>query len=284
MSVPLRVDLSRDVAVVTGGSGILCGAMARALAECGAAVAVLGRNPEKLDRAIAAIRAAGGKAAAYACDVLDRAGMEVACARIEQELGPVTILINGAGGNHPKATAAKERPTIEELQAVPAAGTFFELDPAGVAAVFDLNFAGTLLATQVFAKGMAARGRGCVINISSMAAVRPLTKVVAYGAAKAAVNNFTQWLAVHLAKAGVRVNAVAPGFFLTEQNRALLTQPDGEPTPRGRSVVTHTPMGRFGQPAELLGAVLWLASSEAAGFVTGIVVPVDGGFSAYSGV
>ena len=283
--VPFKVDLSREVAVVTGGGGVLCRAMAKALAECGAAVAVADLKPEAAEQTVEAIRQAGGKALAVACNVLDRGSLEEANARIEAELGPVTLLLNGAGGNHPKGTTAKEYLEPADLSGIPRETvSFYELDPKGIEFTFNLNFLGTLLPTQVFTRQMAARGKGCIVNISSMNAFRPLTKIPAYSGAKAAVSNFTQWLAVHFSKVGIRVNAIAPGFFLTDQNRALLTNPDGSLTPRADKIIAHTPMGKFGEPQDLLGALLWLVSNEAAGFVTGTVIPIDGGFAAYSGV
>jgi NAD(P)-dependent dehydrogenase (short-subunit alcohol dehydrogenase family) len=285
MTVPFRVDLSSDVAVVTGGGGILCGSMAQALAACGARVAVADLRQEAADKVAASIRAQGGKAMGVACNVLEKASLEQANALVEKEFGPVTLLVNGAGGNHPKGTTTKEYLFPDDLkQAVEGVTTFYDLDPKGVEFVFNLNFLGTLLPTQVFTKAMAKAGRGTVINISSMNAFTPLTKIPAYSGAKAAVSNFTQWLAVHFSKVGVRVNAIAPGFFLTDQNRSLLTRPDGSLTPRGDTIIAHTPMGRFGQPDDLTGALLWLADSQSAGFVTGTVIPVDGGFSAFSGV
>ena len=285
MQAPFRVDLSAEVAVVTGGGGILCGRMAEALAECGARVVVADLRQEAADKVASAIRAQGGKAMGVACNVLEKASLEQANALIEKEFGPVTLLLNGAGGNHPKGTTTKEYLFPDDLkQAVEGVTTFYDLDPKGVEFVFNLNFLGTLLPTQVFTKAMAKAGRGTVINISSMNAFTPLTKIPAYSGAKAAVSNFTQWLAVHFSKVGVRVNASAPGFFLTDQNRSLLTKPDGALTPRGNTIIAHTPMGRFGQPEDLIGALLWLADDKAAGFVTGTVIPVDGGFSAFSGV
>ncbi|MBN1558580.1 MAG: SDR family oxidoreductase [Lentisphaerae bacterium] len=281
----MQFDFSGQTAVVTGGGGVLCGCMAEALAACGAAVAVTDLRAEAARAVADRITAAGGRAAAVPCNVLERPSLEAACAQIESELGPVSLLINGAGGNHPRGTTSAEQVTPALLeQAAAEVSTFYDLDPDGIRFVFDLNVLGTMLAAQIFTRGMAARGGGAVVNISSMNAFRPLTKIPAYSAAKAAVSNFTQWLAVHLAPAGVRVNALAPGFFLTEQNRTLLTQADGALTPRGETIVRHTPMGRFGQPADLVGTLLWLLSDDAAGFVTGIVVPVDGGFAAYSGV
>jgi NAD(P)-dependent dehydrogenase (short-subunit alcohol dehydrogenase family) len=285
MQLPFRIDLTGKVAVVTGGSGVLCRRMAMALAECGAGVAVLGRRLDAVEAVAAEIRTAGGKALAVSCDVLNRAGLTAANATIEKELGAVDILVNGAGGNHPKGTTTRDYLFPEDLTN-PQEGklTFFELEPEGLQYVLNLNLIGTVLPTQVFGRSMAKRAHGVVINISSMAAFTPLTRISAYSSAKAAVNNFTQWLAVHLSRVGVRVNAIAPGFFLTEQNRNLLTTPDGSPTPRANTIVAHTPMGRFGRPDELLGTLLWLVSDEASGFVTGTVIPVDGGFSAFSGV
>jgi NAD(P)-dependent dehydrogenase (short-subunit alcohol dehydrogenase family) len=285
MAVPFRVDLSNEVVVVTGGGGILCGSMAKAFAECGARVVVADLRQEAADKVASEIRAQGGRAMGVACNVLEKASLEQANALIEKEFGPVTLLLNGAGGNHPKGTTTKEYLFPDDLkQAVEGVTTFYDLDPKGVEFVFNLNFLGTLLPTQVFTKAMARAGRGTVINISSMNAFTPLTKIPAYSGAKAAVSNFTQWLAVHFSKVGVRVNAIAPGFFLTDQNRGLLTKPDGSLTSRGNTIIAHTPMGKFGEPDDLIGALLWLADSKAAGFVTGTVIPVDGGFSAFSGV
>jgi len=281
-SLPFSPDLSNRTALVTGAGGVLCSRMAVALASCGANVALMGRRREPLDLVASEITRHGGKALVVPCDVLDKAGLEASRVDIEKVFGPVTILINGAGGNNPNATAQKE--WIESPADAASGGTFFDLTLEGVQNVFTLNYTGTLLPTQVFAKPMAVAGRGVIINISSASAFRPLTKVGAYGGAKAAINSLTQWLAVHLAKTGVRVNAIVPGFFITEQNRALLTTPDGGLTPRAHKIIAHTPQGRFGDPRDLLGALLWLVSDEAAGFVTGAVVPVDGGFTAYSGV
>lgn len=285
MSVPFKVDLKNKVAVVTGGGGVLCSAMAKALAECGAAVAVADLKLEAAQRVADEITAAGGKAIAVACNALEKESLEAANAEIEKNLGPVSILINGAGGNHPKGTTAMEYLNPDDLlKENRDFVTFYDLDPKGIEFVFNLNFLGTLLPTQAFTQKMALDRSGVVINISSMNAFRPLTKIPAYSAAKAAVSNFTQWMAVHMAKAGIRVNAIAPGFFLTDQNRSLLTNPDGSMTPRSEKIMAHTPMERFGDPSDLIGALLWLVSDPAAGFVTGVVVPVDGGFAAYSGV
>jgi len=267
-------DLSGMVAVVTGGTGVLCSAMAKAMVECGARVAVLGRNMDKADRIVAEIRSRGGEAIPVRVDVTDRGSIEAAARQVMDAFGRVDILINGAGGARAEATTSDERP-------------FFDLSDAAIRGVFDLNCLGTITCCQVFGRHMAERGSGCIINISSMAAIRPLTRAVAYSAAKAAVSNFTQWLAVHMSRNysdGIRVNAIAPGFFLTEQNRFLLMdEATGELTDRARAVIAHTPMGRFGDPEDLIGTVLWLAS-DGASFVHGAVIPVDGGFSAFGGV
>jgi NAD(P)-dependent dehydrogenase (short-subunit alcohol dehydrogenase family) len=283
--VPFTVDLKGKVAVVTGGGGVLCGCMARALAECGATVAVADLRQGAAEAACADIRRAGGTAIGVECNVLDRSSLEQANAAIEKALGPVDILINGAGGNHPKGTTGREYLDRDDARRTsPEIVTFYDLDPKGIEFVFNLNFLGTLLPSQAFTRGMAERGRGVVVNISSMNAFRPLTKIPAYSAAKAAVSNFTQWMAVHMSRVGIRVNAIAPGFFLTDQNRSLLTRPDGSLTPRAQAIMGHTPMARFGEPEDLIGALLWLVDDRAAGFVTGTVVAVDGGFSAFSGV
>jgi NAD(P)-dependent dehydrogenase (short-subunit alcohol dehydrogenase family) len=285
VKVPITVNLKGQVALVTGGGGVLCSTMAKALAQSGAKVAVTDLKQESADRVAVEIKAAGGQAIGVACNVLDKASLEQANVIVEKELGAVSILINGAGGNHPKGTTSREYLMPEDLtQSVAGMTTFYDLDPKGIEFVFNLNFLGTLLPTQVFTKSMAKAGAGVVINISSMNAFTPLTKIPAYSGAKAAVSNFTQWLAVHFSKVGIRVNAIAPGFFLTDQNRALLTKADGSLTPRGNTIIAHTPMGKFGNSEDLVGVLLWLASSEAAGFVTGTVIPVDGGFSAFSGV
>ena len=285
MKVPFKVDLNGKVAVVTGGGGVLCGMMATALAECGAAVAVADLKIENAQRVADEITAAGGKSIAVACNALDRASLDAANLEVETKLGPVDILINGAGGNHPKGTTSMEFLNPDDLLNTNRDFvTFYDLDPKGIEFVFNLNFLGTLLPSQAFTQKMALNRKGVIINVSSMNAFRPLTKIPAYSGAKAAVSNLTQWMAVHMAKAGIRVNAVAPGFFVTDQNRALLTNPDGSLTPRADKIVAHTPMGKFGDPEDLLGALLWLVSDQAAGFVTGVVVPIDGGFAAYSGV
>ncbi len=285
MAVPFKIDLRNKTAVITGGGGVLCGCMAMALAECGAQVAILDLRKEAADKVADQVKAVGGSAIGVACNVLDRASLEAARETIRAAFGPCDILINGAGGNHPLGTTSKERLYKEDLDKVQEGfKTFYDLDPKGIEFVFGLNFLGTLVPTQVFTKDMARAGKGIVVNISSMNAFKPLTKIPAYSAAKAAVSNFTQWLAVHMSTVGIRVNAIAPGFFLTDQNRGLLTQPDGSMTERGKTIIGHTPMGRYGKPEDLVGALLWLCSDEGAAFVTGTVVAIDGGFSAFSGV
>lgn len=285
MKIPFNVDLKDQVALVTGGGGVLCSTMARALAACGARVAVADLKQEAAEQAAAQIRQDGGMAISVACNVLEKESLATANDKVKQELGPVDILINGAGGNHPKGTTSLEYLRKEDLAgAAKELVTFYDLDPKGIEFVFNLNFLGTLLPTQAFTREMAGKGKGVVINVSSMNAFRPLTKIPAYSGAKAAVSNFTQWLAVHFSKVGVRVNAIAPGFFVTDQNRALLTKPDGTWTPRANTILAHTPLGKFGASEDLLGALLWLVSDDAAGFVTGVVVPIDGGFAAFSGV
>ena len=283
MTVPFQIDLSGKVAVVTGGGGILCSVMAEALAECGAKVAILDLREENARKVADRINAAGGCAMGIAANVLEVDSLKAAEAKIRAEFGSCDSLINGAGGNHPKGTTGREFLLREDLTAG-AGNTFFDMDPAGVGFVFNLNFLGTLLPTQVFCRGMAEKDGGVVINISSMNAFKPLTKIPAYSGAKAAISNFTQWLAVHMAKVNIRVNAIAPGFFLTDQNRTLLTNPDGSLTARGNTILAHTPMGHFGKPEDLIGALLFLVDKNASGFVNGVVLPVDGAFSAFSGV
>lgn len=285
MKTPFQINLNGKVAVVTGGGGVLCSDFARALASNGAAVAVCDLRPEAAQKVVDVIKADGGKALAVACNVLEKESLEAAKKLINEQFGAVDILINGAGGNNPKGTTSKEYLFPEDLTTKEeGVSTFFDLDPAGIKFVFDLNFIGTLLPTQVFAPDLANKKGSCIVNISSMNSFRPLTKIPAYSAAKAAVSNFTQWLAVHFAPVGIRVNAIAPGFFLTDQNRALLIAPDGSLTPRSNKIISHTPQNRFGEPSDLLGTLLWLVDEGAAGFVNGVVVPVDGGFAAYSGV
>ncbi len=285
MAVPFQIDLNGKVAVVTGGGGILCSVMAKALAECGAKVAVLDLREENAVKVADEINAAGYTAMGLAANVLEVASLQAAEEKIRAAWGPCDILVNGAGGNNPKGTTSKEYLFPEDLtQKLEGMTTFFDLDPAGIGFVFNLNFIGTLLPTQVFCREMAKKPGGVVINISSMNAFTPLTKIPAYSGAKAAVSNFTQWLAVHLSKVGIRVNAIAPGFFLTDQNRALLTNEDGSMTKRGETIIAHTPMGHYGKPEDLVGALLFLVDNNAAGFVDGVVLPIDGAFSAFSGV
>ena len=279
MKLPLNIDYSGKVAVITGAGGVLCSAFSAALAQCGAKVAVLDINEEAAKKVADGIVAEGGCAVAVPANCLDRESLDKAHALILDKLGPCDILINGAGGNNPRGTTDDEQFDA----AVQGIKTFFDLDPAGVRFVFDLNVIAALMTTQVFARDMVGRG-GNILNISSMNAFRPLTKIPAYSGAKAAVSNFTQWLATYLAKEGVRVNAIAPGFFVTNQNRNLLFTASGEPTPRTHKILAATPMGRFGEADELLGALLFLLDDAAAGFITGVVLPIDGGFSAYSGV
>jgi len=285
MKLPFNIDLGGKVVVVTGGAGVLCSGFCRALAACGAKVAVTDREADKAEEVAASIRAEGGIAKGFAANVLDRASLEAAREAILKEFGTCDILINGAGGNNPRGTTTKEYLFPEDLEGEKEnLVTFFDLDPAGVEFVFNLNFLGTLMPTQIFARDMAEKKDGVIINVSSMNAFRPLTKIPAYSGAKAAVSNFTQWLAVHFSKVGVRVNAIAPGFFVTAQNEALLFNPDGTPTPRTNKILSATPMNRFGTPDDLTGTLLWLCDNGASGFVNGVVVPVDGGFAAYSGV
>ena len=283
--LPFQIDLSGKTAVITGGGGVLCSGFAKTVAACGANVAILDLKLESAQKVADEIAADGGKVIALATNVLSKESLEEAKKAILEKFGGVDILINGAGGNNPKGTTTKEYLFPEDLEgAKEDITTFFELDPEGIGFVFNLNFIGTLLPTQVFAREMAKAEHPVILNVSSMNSFRPLTKIPAYSAAKAAISNFTMWLAVHFSKVGIRVNAIAPGFFATAQNHALLFNEDGSLTPRSDKIISHTPMGRFGVPEDLDGTLLWLLSDKASGFVNGVVVPVDGGFAAYSGV
>ncbi len=283
MNLPFSIDLKNKVAVITGAGGVLCSVFAEAIAECGAKVALLDLNEAAAEAVAERIRKAGGEAIAVKTNCLEKESIEAAKAAVDKAFGPCDILINGAGGNNPRATTDDETFTPESLDKVDGKN-FFNLSADSFRFVFDLNVTAAVLTTQVFALDMAKAGSGNIINISSMNAYRPLTKIPAYSSAKAAVSNLTQWLAVHFAGTGIRVNAIAPGFFCTNQNRALLFNDDGTPTARTGKILAATPMRRFGESEELLGGLLFLLSDKAAGFVTGIVLPIDGGFSAYSGV
>ena len=276
MKLPYKIDLSGKTAVITGAGGVLMSEFARALAACGANVALLDIRPEAAQAVADEI---GANALALGVNCLDKAELQSAREEIKARFGSCDILINGAGGNNPRATSSNETAepgaTYEK--------SFFDLDESGLKFVFDLNITSAFLTTQVFAEDMTERG-GNIINISSMNAFRPLTKIPAYSAAKAGISNFTQWLAVHFAPCGIRVNAIAPGFFVTDQNRALLFDDAGNPTPRTEKILAGTPQKRFGKVEDLIGTLLWLTSDEASGFVTGTIIPVDGGFNAYSGV
>ena len=278
----LNTDLTNKVAVVTGAGGVLCSNFAKTLARAGAKVALLDINEEAAKTFADEINAEGGTAKAFKCNVLDKENCYAVADAVKAEFGDCDILLNGAGGNNARATTDKEYFFPGDLDED--SKTFFNLDAEGVSFVFNLNFLGTLIPTQAFARQMVDR-EGCnIINVSSMNAYTPLTKIPAYSGAKAAISNFTQWLAVHFSKVGIRVNAIAPGFFSTKQNAALLFNEDGTPTPRTGKILAATPMGRFGKSEELDGALLFLVNNEAASFITGIVIPVDGGFSSYSGV
>ena len=276
MSTPFQVDLKNKVVAITGAGGIICSAFAKALAENGAKVALLDINEEAAQKYANEI---GENAIAVKCNCLDKASIEEAKKAINAKFGAVNFLINGAGGNNPRASTDNETmsPDLEGVK------DFFALEESGLKFVFDLNITSAFLTTQVFATDMVKTG-GNIINISSMNAFRPLTKIPAYSAAKAGISNFTQWLAVHFAPCNIRCNAIAPGFFVTNQNRALLFNEDGTPTPRTGKILAATPMKKFGEISDLIGCLLWLADDTASGFVTGTVIPVDGGFSAYSGV
>ena len=282
MKLPFEIDLSDKIAVITGAGGVLCSMFGEALAMCGANVALLDLNEEAANVVAERIIDQGYIAKAYKCNVLEHQSLKETRSRILDDFGACDILLNGAGGNSPRATTDKEY--YEPGDKYSDIKSFFNLDDQDVEFVFNLNFLGTLLPTQVFAQDMVDKESAVIVNISSMNAFTPLTKIPAYSGAKAAVSNFTQWLAVHFSQTGIRVNAIAPGFFVTNQNRDLLYDDGGNPTARTGKILAATPMGRFGEAEELLGTLLWLISDNASGFVTGIVVPVDGGFSAYSGV
>ena len=282
MKLPFKINLENKVCVVTGAGGVICSHLARALAQCGAKVALLDLNKDAAEVFAKEIREEGGIAYAYEANVLKKDSLEACHREILKDLGKCDILINGAGGNNPRATTDNEYAELgDEKKGIK---TFFDLDEAGVEFVFNLNFIGTLLPTQIFACDMIGRKDCSILNISSMNAYTPLTKIPAYSGAKAAISNFTQWLAVHFSHVGIRCNAIAPGFFVTKQNEKLLYNDDGTPTARTEHILSSTPMSKFGVVDDLLGATLFLVSSEASSFVTGVVLPIDGGFSSYSGV
>lgn len=279
MKLAYQVDLSGKTAIVTGGSGTLCSAMAEAFASCGAKVAIIARNREKLDEIVNSMQEKGLQVAGYSCDVCDKQQLVDSYEKIKKDFGPCDILLNGAGGNKPDAIAGQEW-----LDAQTVTDDFWQLSEDAIRDVTELNYMGTLLPIQVFSADMVKRHSGSIINISSVAGLLPLTKVVFYGNAKSAIVNLTQWLAVHLGQSGVRCNAIAPGFYAAKQNHDLLFNEDGSMKPRAEKIIAHTPMGRFGTPDDLIGAALFLASEEMSRFVNGVVLPVDGGFMAYSGV
>ena len=273
------------VAVITGGGGVLCSAFAKDLAAQGAKVAVLDLREEAAQTVVDEINAAGGTAIAVGCNELEAERLEAARAKVNAEIGTCDILINGAGGNSPLGTTTKETLELSDIaEKAEGVKTFFDLDAKGIEFAFNLNILGTLLTTQCFAKDMVGKENASILNVSSMNSYRPLTKIPAYSAAKAAISNFTQWMAVHFADVGIRVNAIAPGFFSTNQNKTLLFNEDGSLTPRSNKIISHTPLRRFGTPEDLTGALLFLCDEAYSAFITGIILPVDGGFSAYSGV
>ncbi len=281
----IHENLKNKVIVITGGGGVLCSAFAKDLAAQGAKIAVLDLREEAAQLVVDEIKAAGGTAIAVACNVLEADSLEAAKAKVNAELGTCDILINGAGGNSPLGTTTKETLELCDIaEKAEGVKTFFDLDAKGIEFVFNLNFLGTLLTTQCFAKEMVGKQGASILNVSSMNSYRPLTKIPAYSAAKAAISNFTQWMAVHFADVGIRVNALAPGFFSTNQNKTLLFNEDGSLTARSNKIITHTPLRRFGTPEDLTGALLFLCDDEYSSFVTGVILPVDGGFAAYSGV
>lgn len=280
MNLPLNIDYSGKVVVVTGAGGLICGAMARAFAQSGAKVAALDLNEEAVKKLANELKAEGYVCEGYKANVLESDSLEEVHQAVLKDLGACDILVNGAGGNNPRATTDNEY----QHEAKEGGKSFFDLDSSGVDFVFKLNFQGTLLPTQVFAKDMVAKKSGCILNISSMNAYIPLTKIPAYSAAKAGISNFTQWLATHFAGTGIRCNAIAPGFLVSAQNKALLFNEDGTPTARSAKILNGTPTGRFVEADELLGATLFLCDDKAASAITGVVLPVDCGFAAYSGV
>ncbi|SDH67147.1 SDR family oxidoreductase [Alteribacillus bidgolensis] len=280
---PFHSNLKGKVAIVTGGGGVLCGDMAKELARQGVKVAVLSRKLENAQKVTDEIEKDGGEALAVSCDVLDKESIKEAEAYVRKHYESYDILINGAGGNHPDAATTEEYFLKEHLENDDVK-TFFDLTEEGLKHVFHLNYIGAVLSTQVFMKGMLNKDSASVINISSMSAPSPMTKVLSYSSAKAGIDNFTQWLAVHMAKENIRCNAIAPGFFLTSQNHNLLLNEDGSLTERSNKIISHTPMERFGKPEDLLGTLLWLVDDNMSGFVNGVTIPVDGGFMAYSGV
>ncbi len=281
----LNENLKNRVAVITGGGGVLCSGFAKDLAKFGVKVAVLDLREDAAQKVVDEIKAQGGEALAVGCNVLEAESLENARQKINSVFGSCDILINGAGGNSPLGTTTKETLELKDIaEKAEGVKTFFDLDPKGIEFVFNLNFLGTLLTTQCFAKDMVGKKNASILNISSMNSYRPLTKIPAYSAAKAAGSNFTQFMAGHFADVGIRVNAIAPGFFSTNQNKTLLFNEDGSLTPRSDKIISHTPLRRFGVPEDLTGALIFLCDEEYSGFITGIILPVDGGFSAYSGV
>lgn len=280
MELPINIDYTGKVVVITGAGGLICGAMARAFAQSGARVAALDLNEEAVKKLADELKVEGYICEGYKADVLDPEALEQVHQSVIRDLGKCDILVNGAGGNHPSATTTNEY----QHEAQPNSKTFFDLEAGGVDLVFKLNFQGTLLPTQVFAKDLTEKKSGCILNISSMNAYTPLTKIPAYSAAKAAVSNFTQWLATHFAGTGIRCNAIAPGFLVSAQNRALLFNDDGTPTARSAKILNGTPTNRYVDASELIGATLFLCDDRSASAITGVVLPVDAGFSAYSGV
>lgn len=281
----LNENLNGRVAVITGGGGVLCSGFAKDLASFGVKVAVLDLREDAAQKVVDEINADGGTALAVGCNVLEAESLENARQKINSTLGTCDILINGAGGNSPLGTTTKDTLEFSDLaEKAEGVKTFFDLDAKGIEFVFNLNFLGTLLTTQCFAKDMVGKEHACILNISSMNSYRPLTRIPAYSAAKAAVSNFTQFMAVHFADVGIRVNAIAPGFFSTNQNKTLLFNEDGSLTARSNKIISHTPLRRFGVPSDLTGALIFLCDEEYSGFITGVILPVDGGFSAYSGV